>query len=65
MRSAKFEQEYPISSFERQRVEEQVDRDYLSILGQNCRHELQRQQWGYIRETPRCDMMKRFDAAAA
>ncbi|XP_010491111.1 PREDICTED: chaperone protein dnaJ 49-like [Camelina sativa] len=63
--SAKFEQEYPINSYERQRVEEQVDRDYLSILGQNCRLELQRQQWGFVRETPHCDMMRRFDSAAA
>ncbi|KFK25010.1 hypothetical protein AALP_AA8G054900 [Arabis alpina] len=65
VKSAKFEQEYPINSAERQRVEEQVDRDYLSILGQNCRYELQRQQWGYVRETPHCDMMRRFDKAAA
>ncbi|KAL1197005.1 Chaperone protein dnaJ 49 [Cardamine amara subsp. amara] len=65
VKSAKFEHEYPINSLERQRVEEQVDRDYLSILGQNCRHELQRQQWGFVRETPHCDMMRRFDSAAA
>ncbi|CAN8298288.1 unnamed protein product [Cochlearia groenlandica] len=63
--SAKFEQEYPINSIERQRVEAQVDRDYLSVLGQNCRYELQRQQWGYTRETPHCEMMRRFDSAAA
>lgn len=63
VRSAKFEQEYPINSLERQRVEAQVDRDYLSVLGQNCRYELQRQQWGYVRETPHCDMMRRFDSA--
>ncbi|CAN7141764.1 chaperone protein dnaJ 49 [Brassica rapa] len=65
VRSAKFEQEYPINSLERQRVEAQVERDYLTILGQNCRYELQRQQWGYVRETPHCDMMRRFDSAAA
>ncbi|KAF8115171.1 hypothetical protein N665_0029s0017 [Sinapis alba] len=65
VRSAKFEQEYPINSLERQRVEAQVDRDYLSVLGQNCRYELQRQQWGYVRETPHCDMMRRFDSSAA
>ncbi|KAJ0266329.1 DNAJ heat shock N-terminal domain-containing protein [Hirschfeldia incana] len=65
VRSAKFEQEYPINSLERQRVEAQVDRDYLSVLGQNCRYELQRQQWGYVRETPHCDMMRRFDSASA
>ncbi|KAF3561507.1 hypothetical protein DY000_02019711 [Brassica cretica] len=65
VRSGKFEQEYPINSLERQRVEAQVERDYLTILGQNCRYELQRQQWGYVRETPHCDMMRRFDSAAA
>uniref|UniRef100_A0A1J3CJ68 Chaperone protein dnaJ 49 n=2 Tax=Noccaea caerulescens TaxID=107243 RepID=A0A1J3CJ68_NOCCA len=65
VRSAKFEHEYPIHSPERQRVEEQVNRDYLSILGQNCRYELQRQQWGFVRETPHCDMMRRFDRADA
>ncbi|ESQ40486.1 hypothetical protein EUTSA_v10015797mg [Eutrema salsugineum] len=65
VRSANFEQEYPINSPERQNVEAQVDRDYLSVLGQNCRYELQRQQWGYVRDTPHCDMMRRFDSAAA
>jgi len=65
VRSSKFEQDYPRDSHERQTLEEQVERDYVSILGQNCRYELQRQQWGFVRETPHCDMMRKFETAAA
>ncbi|CAH8384693.1 unnamed protein product [Eruca vesicaria subsp. sativa] len=65
VRSAKFEQEYPRDSHERQNVEDEVERDYVSILGQNCRYELQRKQWGFVRETPHCDMMRKFETASA
>ncbi|KFK34969.1 hypothetical protein AALP_AA5G217300 [Arabis alpina] len=65
VRSSKFEQDYPRESEERHTLEEQVERDYVSILSQNCRYELQRQQWGFVRETPHCDMMRRFEATAA
>ncbi|KAJ0246760.1 DnaJ-like protein [Hirschfeldia incana] len=65
VRSSKFEQEYPRDSHERQNVEDEVERDYVSILGQNCRYELQRKQWGFVRETPHCDMMRKFETASA
>ncbi|GMJ15668.1 hypothetical protein like AT3G57340 [Hibiscus trionum] len=65
VRSTKFEQDYPEDSIERARIEERVERDYYSILAQNCRFELQRQQWGFIRETPHCDMLEKFQSAAA
>ncbi|XP_010541900.1 PREDICTED: chaperone protein dnaJ 49 [Tarenaya hassleriana] len=65
VRSSKFEQDYPLNSPERQRVEAQVERDYYSIVSQNCRYELQRQQWGFIRETPHCDMLQKFETAAS
>lgn len=65
VRSSNFEQEYPRDSHERQSVEDDVERDYVSILGQNCRYELQRKQWGFVRETPHCDMMRKFEAASA
>ncbi|XP_019057602.1 PREDICTED: chaperone protein dnaJ 49-like [Tarenaya hassleriana] len=64
VRSSKFEQEYPLNSLERQRTEAQVERDYYSVVSQNCRYELQRQQWGFIRETPHCDMLRKFESAA-
>jgi DnaJ family protein B protein 12 len=65
VRSSKFEQDYPRDSHERQTLVEEVERDYVSILSQNCRYELQRQQWGFVRETPHCDMMRKFETAAA
>ncbi|MBA0574408.1 hypothetical protein Golob_001616 [Gossypium lobatum] len=65
VRSTKFEQDYPTNSVERVRIEERVERDYYSVLAQNCRFELQRQQWGFIRETPHCDLLEKFQSAAA
>ncbi|TKY73191.1 Chaperone protein dnaJ 49 [Spatholobus suberectus] len=63
VKSTKFAQEYPLQSEERVAVEERVEREYFSILRQNCRFELQRRQWGYIRETPHCDMLRKFEVA--
>nr|AAL38258.1 dnaJ-like protein [Arabidopsis thaliana]AAO00902.1 dnaJ-like protein [Arabidopsis thaliana] len=65
VKSSKFEQDYPRDSNDRHTLEEQVERDYVSILSQNCRYEMQRKQWGFVRETPHCDMMRRFDTAPA
>ncbi|KAL4334227.1 hypothetical protein GQ457_07G040940 [Hibiscus cannabinus] len=64
VRSTKFEQDYPVNSPERIRIEERVERDYYSVLAQNCRLELQRRQWGFIRETPHCDLLQKFQSAA-
>ncbi|XP_022730584.1 chaperone protein dnaJ 49-like [Durio zibethinus] len=64
VRSTKFEQDYPVYSPERTKIEERVERDYYSVLAQNCRFELQRQQWGFIRETPHCDLLQKFQSAA-
>ncbi|XVF34683.1 hypothetical protein REPUB_Repub18cG0080000 [Reevesia pubescens] len=64
VRSTKFEQDYPVNSPKRIRIEEHVERDYYSVLAQNCRFELQRQQWGFIRETPHCDLLQNFKSAA-
>lgn len=59
--TTKFAQDYPPQSEERAVVEERVEREYFSILRQNCHFELQRRQWGYIRETPHCDMLRKFE----
>ncbi|XP_020206815.1 chaperone protein dnaJ 49 [Cajanus cajan] len=61
VKSTNFAQEYPPQSEERAVVDERVEREYFSILRQNCRFEMQRRQWGYIRETPHCDMLHKFD----
>ncbi|KAL2340388.1 hypothetical protein Fmac_008328 [Flemingia macrophylla] len=61
VKSTKFAQEYPPQSEDRAVVDERVESEYFSILRQNCRFEMQRRQWGYIRETPHCDMLQKFD----
>ncbi|KAM7265487.1 hypothetical protein ACFE04_003170 [Oxalis oulophora] len=65
VRSTKFEQEYPPGSSDRISLERKVDTDYYQVVAQNCRFELQRQQWGFVRETPHCDLMRQFETAAA
>ncbi|XP_050364934.1 chaperone protein dnaJ 49-like [Argentina anserina] len=64
VRSTEFEQDYPSGSADRARLDQQVEREYFNVLSQNCRLELQRRQWGFVRETPHCDMLKQFEAAA-
>ncbi|WCJ29668.1 hypothetical protein M5689_011285 [Euphorbia peplus] len=62
VRSTKFDQDYPPGSHERVSLEVKVERDYVSVLAQNCRYEMQRQQWGFIRETPHCEMLQQFQS---
>lgn len=64
VKSTKFEQDYPPESSERVGLEGKVEREYFSILAQNCRLELQRRQWGFVRETPHCDMLQKFESVA-
>ncbi|XP_059635085.1 chaperone protein dnaJ 49-like [Cornus florida] len=64
VKTTKFEQDYPPNSPERVAIEERVEKDYYSLISQNCRLELQRLQWGFTRETPYCDMLKRFEKVA-
>ncbi|KAL0403657.1 UNVERIFIED_CONTAM: Chaperone protein dnaJ 49 [Sesamum radiatum] len=64
VKSAKFEQQYPPNSPERIAIEQRVEDDYHSVLVHNCRLEWQQLHWGYRRETPNCDALKRFEAMA-
>lgn len=64
VKSLKFEQDYPSSSEERVAIERRIERDYVSVLAQNCRIEVQRRQWGFVTETPHCDMLRQFEAVA-
>ncbi|KAL4296932.1 hypothetical protein GQ457_12G023720 [Hibiscus cannabinus] len=64
VRSTKFEQDYPVNSPEPQRIEENVESDYYSVLAQDCRFELQQQQRWFIGETPHCDLLQKFPSAA-
>lgn len=64
VKSTKFEQEYPPGSRERHVLEHKLEREYFGILTQNCRLEIQRRQWGLVRETPYCDMLQQFESTA-
>ncbi|KAG7021811.1 Chaperone protein dnaJ 49, partial [Cucurbita argyrosperma subsp. argyrosperma] len=65
VKSTTFEEKFPPDSLDRMQLERHVERDYVSILAQNCRAEMQRRQWGYIRETPYCDTLQKFQTAAS
>ncbi|KAL3839840.1 hypothetical protein ACJIZ3_024431 [Penstemon smallii] len=65
VKSSNFEQQYPPNSQERVAIEQQVEDDYHSVLMHNCRLEWQQLHWGYRRETPNCDALKRFEAVAS
>ncbi|XP_057766211.1 chaperone protein dnaJ 49-like [Salvia miltiorrhiza] len=60
--SGKFEQQYPLHSRERVAIEQRVEDDYHTTLVHNCRVEWQQLHWGYRRETPNCDALRRFEA---
>ncbi|XP_074562734.1 chaperone protein dnaJ 49-like [Curcuma longa] len=64
VKSVNFEEEYPYQSQKRTALEEQVESDYVSILTQNCRVELQRRQWGLSYQSPHCDMLQKFQTTA-
>ncbi|KAK3029088.1 hypothetical protein RJ639_039232 [Escallonia herrerae] len=64
VKSANFEQDYPSNSPERVGLEQRIEREYFQILSHNCQLERQRLHWGYIRETPNCDTLKRFQTVA-
>lgn len=61
VKSANFDQDYPLNSHERTTLEDRVESDYLNILRENCRLEWNRRQWGYIREMPHCEMLRKFE----
>jgi DnaJ family protein B protein 12 len=64
VKMSNFEEQYPHQSTERATLERHVERDYYSIITQNCRVEIQRRQWGLSYQTPHCDMLKKFEATA-
>ncbi|KAI4377343.1 hypothetical protein MLD38_014988 [Melastoma candidum] len=61
---SRFNEDYPAGSDKREAIEGRVERDYVSLLAQNCRLEMQRRQWGFVRETPHCNMLQRFEEAS-
>ncbi|KAJ0080312.1 hypothetical protein Patl1_23813 [Pistacia atlantica] len=62
VKSKEFEEKYPASSPERQKIEDIVDKDYLSILTHNCRMERLRQSLGLTNDTPHCSSYEKFNS---
>ncbi|XP_020571531.1 chaperone protein dnaJ 49-like [Phalaenopsis equestris] len=65
VKSAKFEQDYPYQSSARIALETRIEREYVGLLAQNCRLELQRQHWGFQHQKPYCDMLQKFQEGEA
>ncbi|ONK80348.1 uncharacterized protein A4U43_C01F16690 [Asparagus officinalis] len=61
---SKFEQDYPYNSSERKNLERHVEREYVDIISQNCRVEVQRRHWGLVKEMPHCDLLEKYHATA-
>ncbi|XP_043726002.1 chaperone protein dnaJ 49-like [Telopea speciosissima] len=64
VKTAKFDQEYPHNSPERVKIEQEIERAYISSLAQYCQVELQRHQWGLTIETPYCDRLREIQSMA-
>ncbi|CAL1414567.1 unnamed protein product [Linum trigynum] len=62
--SARFERDYPIDGQKWVALEGKIERDYESLITQKCRIELQRMQWGSVKEAPHCEMLKQFQSWA-
>ncbi|XP_031098402.1 chaperone protein dnaJ 49 [Ipomoea triloba] len=63
VKSAEFDQDYPLGSPGRDKIEEHVIRDYKNVLGRYCHIELQRRQWNRNYPTPHCDRLQNFAVA--
>nr|GLL27257.1 chaperone protein dnaJ 49-like [Ipomoea trifida]GMC95686.1 chaperone protein DnaJ 49-like [Ipomoea batatas] len=65
VKPGKFEQDYPLSSPRRVKLEEGIEHEYFNSLAYNCRLERQQVLWGYRQATPNCDTLRKFQDAAA
>ncbi|KAK6913765.1 protein of unknown function DUF1977, DnaJ-like [Dillenia turbinata] len=58
VKSSEFDQEYPLGTPARTKLEEMVLKDYKNMLGRYCHIELQRRQWSRNHPTPYCNKLK-------
>ncbi|GAA0186392.1 hypothetical protein LIER_33680 [Lithospermum erythrorhizon] len=65
VKSPEFDQKYPIGTPARNNIENNVIKDYKSLLGRYCHVELQRRQWSRNLPTPHCDKLQNFGLASA
>lgn len=58
-----FDEKFPPGSLSRNKLENEVLRDYKGLLGRYCHLEMQRRQWVRDYATPHCDKLRSFAAA--
>ncbi|KAK9289071.1 hypothetical protein L1049_017542 [Liquidambar formosana] len=63
VKSSEFDQNFPLGSPARAKIEDHVVKDYKSMLGRYCHMELQRRQWSRNLPTPHCDKLNNFGVA--
>lgn len=63
VKSAQFDQKFPVGSSGRANIENSVIKDYKNMLGRYCHIELQRRQWSRNMPTPHCDKLQKFGVA--
>lgn len=63
VKMADFDDKFPEGSPARSKIENEVIRDYKSILGRYCHLEMQRKQWVRDYPTPHCDKLRSFVVA--
>lgn len=63
VKSAQFDQKFPVGSPGRVNIEDSVIKDYKNMLGRYCHMELQRRQWSRNMPTPHCDRLQNFGVA--
>ncbi|ONK62933.1 uncharacterized protein A4U43_C07F9630 [Asparagus officinalis] len=60
VKQADFDEKFPQGSSARNKIENDVTRDYKSILGRYCHLEMQRRQWVRDYPTTHCDKLRKF-----
>lgn len=63
VKTAQFDQIFPVGSSDRINIENNVIKDYKSMLGRYCHIELRRRQWSRNMPTPNCDKLHNFGVA--
>ncbi|XP_043722187.1 chaperone protein dnaJ 49-like [Telopea speciosissima] len=58
VKSSNFDQQFPLGSPSRAKLEDLVVRDYKNTLGRYCHVELQRRHWNRNYPTPHCDRLR-------
>ncbi|KAG8658840.1 chaperone protein dnaJ 49 isoform X2 [Manihot esculenta] len=63
VKSAAFDENFPVGSPARASIEDNVIKDYRNLLWRHCHIELQRRHWSKNMPTPHCDKLRNLELA--